>query len=31
MAGEQGGEQAQAPAAATGADRRSYDLFMSVP
>src|SRR5262252_1842169 len=31
MAGEQGGEQAPAPAAATGADRRSYDLFMSVP
>ena len=31
MAGEQGGEQAQAPVAATGADRRSYDLFKSVP
>ena len=31
MAGEQGGEQAPAPVAATGADRRSYDLFKSVP
>src|SRR6516164_7596932 len=31
MAGEQGGEQAPAPVAATGADRRSYDLFKAVP
>ena len=31
MAGEQDGEQAPAPVAATGADRRSYDLFKSVP
>src|SRR5215831_19069247 len=31
MAGEQGGERAQAPAAASAADRRSHDLFKSVP
>jgi cation diffusion facilitator family transporter len=31
MAGEQDGERAQAPAAASAADRRSYDLFKSVP
>src|SRR5215471_7833638 len=31
MAGEQGGERAQAPAAASAADRRSYDPFKSVP
>jgi len=31
MAGEQDGERAQAPAAASAADRRSYDLFNTVP
>src|SRR5215475_3202883 len=31
MTGEQGGERAQAPAAASAADRRSYDPFKSVP
>src|SRR5215468_1221028 len=31
MAGEQGSERAQAPAAASAADRRSYDPFKSVP
>ena len=31
MTGEQGGERAQAPAAANATDRRSYDPFKSVP
>jgi Co/Zn/Cd efflux system component len=31
MAGEQGGKRAPAPVAASAADRRSYDLFKSVP